>query len=196
MLTTRNFLELKGSLVYLKKLDKSYTEEYWQAFDASSIETMIFTGTQAVFSKSDLERYLESISSDRSRVDFLIFSKDTNEIVGEVVLNEINRNNSSANIRILIFHKDNFGKGYGTEAMTLALHYGFGMLGLHRIELGVLPFNDRAVYTYEKIGFQREGILRDGEFFNHRYHDLIVMSMLEHEFREKYLDKDLSIKDF
>lgn len=185
-MNTRNFLELKGDLIYLKKLDKGHLEEYWENMDNSSVEAMIFTGSQQIFNKSDIERYLENISQDNSRIDFLIISKESNKIVGEVVINNIYRNDRNSNIRILINRKEDFSKGYGREALILALNYGFGMLNLHRIELEVFPFNERAIHVYEKIGFVREGIRRDGCYFNNKYYDMITMSILEDEFREKY----------
>lgn len=189
-LNTRNFLELKGNKIYLKKLDKEYMEEYWEAFDNSSLESNIFTGTTQVFNKSNIEGYLENISMDSSRVDFLIFEKESNKIVGEVVISDIYSNNRSAGIRIAIYRKEDFNKGYGSEALILALGYGFGMLNLHRIELEVFPFNERGIHVYEKIGFKREGIKRDGAFYYNKYYDLITMSILEDEFREKYMDED------
>ncbi|ADL52938.1 GNAT family N-acetyltransferase [Clostridium cellulovorans] len=193
---TRNFLELKGDLVYLKKLDPEYADEYWSNFDDCSIEAMIFTGTQQIFSKSDITTYLEDICSDRSRIDFLIFSKESNKAVGEVVINDIYRNNRSANMRIIIYRKEEFNKGYGSESIILALNYGFGMLNLHRIELEAFVFNERAIHVYEKIGFKKEGIKRDGWFYNHKYYDMITMSILEDEFREKYIHSQVSLDEF
>jgi len=185
-LDIRNFIELRGNLIYLKKLDKEYLEQYWEEFNNCSVESIVFTGTQQVFNKSDIETYLEDISTDKSRIDFLIFDKVTNKIVGEVVINDIYRNNRSANMRILINRKEHFNKGYGSEALILSLNYGFGMLNLHRIELEVFLFNERAIHVYEKIGFKREGIRRDGWFFNNKYYDMIIMSILEEEFTEKH----------
>jgi RimJ/RimL family protein N-acetyltransferase len=192
----RNFLELKGDLIYLKKLDKEHVEEYWENLNNSSIEATVFTGTQQIFNKSDTEGYLEDIATDRNRIDFLIFQKESNKIVGEVVISDIYRNNRSASIRIAINRKEDFSKGYGTEAMILALNYGFAMLNLHRIDLEVFPFNKRGIHVYEKIGFIREGIRRDGWFFNNKYYDLITMSILEEEFREKYIDSEGSLEEF
>lgn len=187
-LTMKNFLELSGNLVYLRKIDKEFVEGYWESLRDTCTESIIFTGTQIVFNKSGVERYIDEISIDNTRVDFIIFSKETNEIVGEVVINDIYRNNRSANIRICIDKKENFSKGYGSEAMVLALNYGFGMLNLHRIELDVFEFNERAIHVYENIGFKREGIKRDGWFFNHKYYNAIVMGILEDEFRERYIN--------
>ncbi|QLY81623.1 GNAT family N-acetyltransferase [Clostridium intestinale] len=195
MLNMRNFLELNGNIVYLKKLDKEYIEEYWNNFKNTSIETMIFTGSAQAFNKTEIENYIDRVAGNSDRVDFLIFSKQDNKLVGEVVINEVDRNNRCGNIRILINRKEDFSKGYGTEAMILALNYGFGMFNLHRIELEAYPFNNRAVHVYEKIGFKREGIRRDGAYYNHKYYDMITMSFLEHEFRERYL-KTLDLEDF
>lgn len=195
-IATRSLLELKGDLVYLKKLDKEHTEEYWNNFKNCSIEAIVFTGTQQVFNRTNIESYLENIASDNSRVDFLIFAKETNKPVGEVVINDIYMGNRSASIRIVINNKEDFSKGYGSEAMILALNYGFAMLNLHRIELEAFPFNQRAIHVYEKLGFKREGIKRDGAFFNHKYYDMITMSILEDEFREKYIDDSEFIKEF
>ena len=195
MLNMRNFLELNGNIVYLKKLDKEYTEEYWENFKNTSIETMIFTGSAQAFNKTEIENYIDRVAADSDRVDFLIFSKQDNKIVGEVVINEVDRNNRCGNIRVLINRKEDFSKGYGTEAMILALNYGFGMFNLHRIELEAYPFNNRAIHVYEKIGFKREGLRRDGAYYNHKYYDMITMSFLENEFRERYL-KTLDLEDF
>lgn len=195
MLNMRNFLELNGNIVYLKKLDKEYIEEYWDNFKNTSIETMIFTGSAQAFNKTEIENYINRVAADSDRVDFLIFSKQDNKIVGEVVINEVDRNNRCGNIRILINKKEDFSKGYGTEAMILALNYGFGMFNLHRIELEAYPFNNRAIHVYEKIGFKREGLRRDGAYYNHKYYDMITMSFLENEFRERYL-KTLDLEDF
>jgi RimJ/RimL family protein N-acetyltransferase len=195
MLNMRNFLELNGNVVYLKKLDKEYIEEYWENFKNTSIETMIFTGSAQAFNKTEIENYIDKVAADSDRVDFLIFSKQDNKLVGEVVINEVDRNNRCGNVRVLINRKEDFSKGYGTEAMILALNYGFGMFNLHRIELEAYPFNNRAIHVYEKIGFKREGLRRDGAYYNHKYYDMITMSFLENEFRERYL-KTLDLEDF
>lgn len=193
-LKMRNFLELNGDFIYLRKLGKEYIEEYYECFKNISIESIVFTGTQQMFTKSNVERYLEEISYDSSRADFLIFSKELNKIVGEVSINEINRNNRSANIRVMVFRKEDFNKGYGSEAIVLALHYGFGMFNLHRIELDVFDFNERAIHVYEKLGFKKEGIKRDGLYFNYKYCNAIIMSILEDEFKILYINCDESLK--
>lgn len=186
-LSTTQFLELAGHKIYLKKLDMEHLESYWTTLKESSIESMVFTGTQQLFNKTDIARYFETVCSDRSRIDLLIFDQERDELVGEVVISDMDRTNRCAGLRIAINDRDNFSRGYGTEALILALNYGFGMMNLHRIELEVLSFNERAIHTYEKVGFRREGVRRHSSYYNHKYQDLITMSILEEEFREKHL---------
>lgn len=195
-LSIRNYLELSGTLIYLKRLDNEYADDYWENLSNACIESNILTGTSQIFTKTDVTNYIEDILSDKSRIDFIVFSNETNEIVGEVVIDDINRNYRSGSIRVAINKKEDFGKGYGTEALIIALNYGYGMLNLHRVELEVITFNERAIHVYEKIGFKREGIKRDGGYYNHQYYDLITMSLLEDEFRMKYLNSNDRVEDF
>jgi ribosomal-protein-alanine N-acetyltransferase len=56
-------------------------------------------------------------------------------------------------------------------------------LKLHRIDLRVLSFNVRAVRCYEKSGFVREGIEREGAWISGQWESDVPMSILEHEYR-------------
>jgi len=65
------------------------------------------------------------------------------------------------------------------------MEFAFGALAMHRISIGVIGFNHKALEFYDKLGFQREGIQRDGYFYNHKFSDFILLSILEDEFRAK-----------
>lgn len=186
-LNLRHYLEMRGPLVYLQKLDTTFTERYQQYMGKLDVAGRILTTTAQVFSGEDIERYIHRVTADSSRIDFLVFDCAAQRLVGEVVIADIDLQNRSAHLRIAIAQEQDFGKGYGTEAMLLALYHGFGMLPLHRIELEVLPYNTRAIHVYEKLGFVQEGIRRDACYFNHRYYDVVTMSLLEDTFRQRYL---------
>jgi len=86
----------------------------------------------------------------------------------------------------MVVEKDYRGKGYGKEAIILLMDYAFGHLNFHRISIGVVGFNDNALRFYEKIGFKQEGIQRDSYYYNYKYHDFVMMSILEDEFIKLY----------
>jgi RimJ/RimL family protein N-acetyltransferase len=172
---------LRGQKIILR----SYRQSDLEPLFAGSNEPVggKFTGTQTTFTREQVERYVQKqiAADDDSRASFIIAPLDDSRPVGEVVINQIDRTNNNANIRIAIFSPDDYGGGYGTEAMRLMVDYGFRELKLHRIELGVYAFNPRAIRVYEKVGFKREGVLRDILFYDREYHDEIVMSILEYE---------------
>ena len=51
--------------------------------------------------------------------------------------------------------REHIGRGYGTDAMRVIVGYGFREMGLHRIQLGVAPFNPAGIRAYEKQGSPR-----------------------------------------
>lgn len=185
-LTLKQLITLKGNKVYLKKIDKDMLDHMEKTLTDISYETKMLTTTSGIFNRSDIERYLDRINEDSSRTDFFIVDTETDEIVGDIALNDYCDKDRSCNLRLAIDKAKDFGKGYGQEAMFLAMNYGFGMINLNRIELDVLPNNERAIHVYKKLGFKEEGIKRECCYFNHRYHDMMMMSCLYKEFVELY----------
>lgn len=92
--------------------------------------------------------------------------------------------NRSAELGIMIGDKDYWNKGYGTETLRLLLRHGFDTLNLHRIYLRVFEDNPRAIRAYQKAGFTLEGRLRQAEFHDGKYLDVLVMSILKSEWKE------------
>jgi RimJ/RimL family protein N-acetyltransferase len=73
------------------------------------------------------------------------------------------------------------GQGLGREITRLVVAWGFGGLGLHRIELEVLAFNTRAIRCYLACGFRQEGVRREAELYPDGRKDLISMGLLRSE---------------
>ena len=54
-----------------------------------------------------------------------------------------------------------WGRGYAQEALRLALGHAFGALALHRVEADIDPRNTASTRLVERVGFTREGLLRE-----------------------------------
>jgi [ribosomal protein S5]-alanine N-acetyltransferase len=74
------------------------------------------------------------------------------------------------------------GQGLGREITRLVVAWGFGGLGLHRIELEVLAFNTRAIRCYLACGFRQEGVRREAELYPDGWKGLISMGLLRSEY--------------
>lgn len=71
--------------------------------------------------------------------------------------------------------------GYATEIATLAVQYAFDERGLHKVSARVLDWNDASRRVLEKLGFEREGRLRDHYFVDGEYVDADRYALLESE---------------
>ena len=87
----------------------------------------------------------------------------------------------SCSFAILMANKEK-GKGYGFEASKILLSHAFLNLNLHRVYLVVVEWNKPAIKMYEKLGFQRDGVLRDAFWARGKYHKLLYYSVLRNEF--------------
>ena len=76
------------------------------------------------------------------------------------------------------------GRGVMTRCCATVLDYLFDDLLLHRVEIRCGTGNARSCAVPQRLGFQREGVLREAERVNDRWVDLVVWSMLEAGWRE------------
>ena len=131
---------------------------------------------QAAVERLFRDRELSSIDDS-----FAIHREGLEEPVGVVGLMNVSEANASADLSIIVGSADDRDQGVGTEAIRLLLGYAFEDLGLNRVGLSVFAFNEPAISAYEKIGFSREGRLREAIGRDGAYHDAILMSVLASE---------------
>ena len=173
---------LIGKRVYLRALEKEDLIYIRKWSNDPEIRKLI--GEVVSMSQADADKFLERVYNDNTREWFVIIIKENERLIGEAGLLRMFHAWRTTDISIIIGEKDAWGKGYGTEAILLLLDYAFRRLNFHRVAIGVVGFNEKAIRFWEKIGFKKEGIQRDGYYYKHKYHDFVMMSILEDEFRE------------
>jgi len=127
------------------------------------------------------ERITRWSANDKDNLGFAIETlEDPPVLVGNVGLWGARPKDRCATIGIAL-GREYVGRGYGTDAMRVIVSYGFREMGLHRIQLGVAPFNPAGIRAYEKAGFVEEGRLRESVLHDGRWYDEVLMSVLDHE---------------
>lgn len=91
--------------------------------------------------------------------------------------------NGNLELGITIGDRAYWGRGYGREAVTLLLTYGFHYLGARRIALTTHAKNERALRCYRACGFVEEGRPRKAVWIEGEYVDLVNMSILRDEWQ-------------
>jgi RimJ/RimL family protein N-acetyltransferase len=102
--------------------------------------------------------------------------------IGNCGLHEVQPENRKASLGIMIGDKQYWSNGYGTDAVTTLLRFGFGEMNLNRVWLHVFEFNERAIACYKKCGFVEEGRLRENHYGEGRYWDTVTMGILRSEY--------------
>jgi diamine N-acetyltransferase len=171
---------LVGNRVILRPVEAS--DAVWMHKWMNDPEIRGLTGEVTPSTLADTEAYIQKLHTSSDRVWFIIEVKETGRPIGETGLLRMFPPWRTTDLSIILGEKDAWGQGYGSETIRLVLDYAFGYLNFHRVSIGVVGFNEKALRFYEKIGFKREGIQRDGYFYNHRYSDFVMMSILEDEF--------------
>ena len=83
-----------------------------------------------------------------------IICESNNSPVGSIYYRDIDLAKKCAEFGIFIGEEYALGKGYGKEATSLFVNFGFESMGLDKIILRVTDKNGRAVHVYEKVGFK------------------------------------------
>jgi len=138
-------------------------------------------------SQVEEEQWFENVlkrERDEQPLVIEVEGQDGWTMIGNSGFFNIDWRNRSAELGIVIGDKAYWNKGYGTEVMRLLLHHGFTTLNLHRIFLRVFEGNPRAIRAYEKAGFVHEGRMRQAEFRDGKYLDVLLMSVLRPEWQE------------
>ena len=104
------------------------------------------------------------------------------ELVGAAFLSDLREGDRKARLAVGMYAPQFLGRGLGTEAIRLVLRHAFGTLQMHRVDLKVLAVNERAIAAYRACGFVEEGRERESCWVEGRWHDDVVMGVLDREF--------------
>lgn len=111
---------------------------------------------------------------------FAVCELGDDRYIGTTWFKEINRLDGNAELAISM-DRDHIGAGWGSDAQRTLLAFGFGTLGLNRVWLVVSADNARAIRSYEKVGFRREGVMRNSFRRRGRLTDMLLMAILREE---------------
>ena len=130
---------------------------------------------------SALESWLDGYSRSNTGYLFGVRLLDGDGLLGFIELDSILWPHRHTWVSIGIGDAANQGQGYGAEALSLALQFAFQELNLHRVQLTVFSYNQRAIALYEKLGFRREGIFREHLERDGTRFDMYLYGMLRPE---------------
>ena len=69
-------------------------------------------------------------------------------------------------------------RGTGHKLGVTTIDYAFNELGLHKLNAEALGYNSKSIRFHEKLGFKKEGTLRNQHYDGQCYHDVLCFGLL------------------
>jgi len=168
--------------IQLALTGREHAEQLFGAIDNNRSHLSVFlpwvNNMQTV---ANVESYLigcELLYEQKKEVSFVILLDEV--AVGRIGLHHWNPPNKTAAIGYWLSH-DAEGKGIITLCCKWLIQYGFEQMDLNRIEIKAAVKNRRSQAIPLKFNFTQEGVLRQAEWVNHEFVDLILFSLLKAE---------------
>jgi len=135
----------------------------------------------------EVKKWFEPLPDKQMR-DFIIFTiyhKQSKRPIGRIGFSRINWVSRNANIFATIGEPEYWGKGIAVEACALVIKYGFTELNLHKIIAGAYTPNKRSLRAAEKLGFEKECVLKEEMYVDGQYHDAHRFALFKRDWKKE-----------
>jgi [ribosomal protein S5]-alanine N-acetyltransferase len=146
-------------------------------------EVTKYYGTDTFTSIEEAKKLIDMFQKnyyEKRSIRWGIILKENNKFIGTVGLNGLQLKNKKAEI-VYEIHPSYWRKSYTTEAIREVLRYSYVELKLNRIGAVVYLENEASSKLLEKLGFSKEGVLRDYLYHNDQFHTTYMFSLLKQE---------------
>ncbi|MEU4696715.1 GNAT family N-acetyltransferase [Nonomuraea dietziae] len=174
---------LRGTRIRLRPMEPHEAETLWRWNSDPEVMRWMDEG----YPETLAQTVARCEARDRNSYDNVLLGVESLEdgrLIGLVRLSGAEPETGDAELDVYIGEKDCWGRGFGTEAVRLICRYGFDRMRLHRITLWVADANTGARRVYEKVGFVEEGRARESFRRDGKWHDMVMMGLLEGELRD------------
>lgn len=172
----------KGEKVRLREYRKEDTRTAQRYLNDSEIMKFLRPNIPFPYTFEDEQKWMDNNSANKDTYNFAIETLNDNRYIGGCGVEKVDWKNSVVTVGIFIGDKDYWGKGYGTDAMKILIRFIFEQMNINKINLHVYSFNERAIKSYKKCGYVKEGVLRQELYRDGKYHDIVVMGLLKEEY--------------
>lgn len=172
------FPNLETERLLLRRVDRKDVNEMFVL--RSDTEIMKYIPRPLVKNKEEALEHIATINTkinSNEGINWGMTLKGNNTLIGVIGFYRINIENYRAEIGYIL-HPEHSGKGIVSEAVKKLVDYGFKTMKLHSIEAVIAPENCASAKVLEKNGFTREGCFKENQYFEGRFLDSAVYSLL------------------
>ena len=169
-------LRLIGKEVYLRPITHDDTDLIVKWRNQENVIKYFFYRKE--FTKEGHETWLREKVETGQVVQFVVCMKENDRPVGSTFLRDIDMDHMKAEFGFFLGEEDVRGRGIGKDILSLTLDYAFNTMKLHRVYARAFETNKPSVGSFLKNGFKQEGLLKDSVFADGKFHDVVVMGII------------------
>jgi len=129
-----------------------------------------------------MQREIAAGNENDTMIKWGLALRDSNSLIGTTTLFNFNLDNGRAELGYAM-GRAHWGKGYMHEALQALVSHAFEVMELRRLEADVDPRNAASIRTLERLGFQREGFLRERWHVEGEIQDAFFYGLLRREWQ-------------
>lgn len=168
---------LSGEKVRLRAIERSDLPRIWEFHNDLELEYLRRSEPPTPQSLARLQAQFDAEAARGGRDGTWFGIEADGALIGEIGLLEFQLAARTASLGIAIGDREYWCRGYGRDAIRTLLRYAFLHQNLRRVWLSVAGDNERAIRAYRACGFIEEGRLREHEWCNGKYVDLVFMAV-------------------
>ena len=148
------------------------------------------TDTEKLFEKIEMpysvetcRHIIDKINADNQNSDNYLFTVENEKgtPIGQILTFDCDRRMGCFKFG-LFFTSESRGKGYASEAVNIMLDYYFNQLRYHKANVYIYDFNIVSQKFHQKMGFVKEGVLRQVAYIDGKYTDAVYYGLTSDEF--------------
>lgn len=172
------FPNLETERLYLRRITKEDVNEVFEL--RSNKETMKYVPRPLAKTKEDALGHIANIEEriiKNEGINWAITLKNDPKLIGLIGHYKLKPEHFRSEIGYMLL-PDFHGKGIISEAVEELIKYGFNVMKLHSIEALIDPENTASERVLQKNGFVKEAHLKENEFYEGRFLDTVIYSLL------------------
>lgn len=173
------FKNLESERLLLRQMTANDINEVFEI--RSNPDLMKYIPRPILKNKEEVLELIDTINgniAENKGINWAITLKPDNKLLGYIGHYRIKWENFRSEIGYMILPEAQ-GKGIVSEAVNLIIKYGFEEMKMHSLEAVVDPENIASAKVLEKNGFVKEAHFREDCFFNGKFYDSVIYSLLK-----------------
>lgn len=172
---TNHFIQ--GKRIYLREVRLSDANDNYYRWMNDSKVTQHLETRYIPQSIDNIKTFIQSLMGDKDNLFLAICLIEEDKHIGNIKLGPINWIHGYADVSLFIGERQEWGKGYATEAIKILTDFAFNTLNLRTLKAGCYSTNKGSAGAFMKAGYLKAGIIKGQWLVNGKAVDEMLFSM-------------------